>query len=109
MVDSNADRRVAPRAMLVLTAEVIELPRGAKLFGRTSDVSRTGCYIDTLNPIPQGSTVRVRLTHRDQIFEALARVAYFSPGLGMGVTFENVTPEQQARLDAWLTEPAHEF
>jgi hypothetical protein len=35
-------------------AEVVELPRGARLHARTSDISRSGCYIDTLNPIPQG-------------------------------------------------------
>jgi hypothetical protein len=54
----------------VLAAEVVKLPRGARLSARTSDVSRTGCYIDTVNPVPQGSQVRARITHENEIFEA---------------------------------------
>jgi hypothetical protein len=46
----------------------------AKLPVRTSDISCTGCYIDTLNPIPQGSQVRVRILHHEEIFEAVGRV-----------------------------------
>lgn len=103
------ERRIAPRTALVLAAEVIELPRGAKFVARTSDVSRTGCYVDTLNPLLQNSQVRLRLTHYHEVFEALGRVIYVSPGLGMGITFETVSPEQQARLDHWLTSTDREF
>jgi PilZ domain len=108
-VPLDADRRAAPRASLVLAAEVIELPRGAKLAARTADVCRIGCYVDTLNPILPNSQVRLRLTHNDQIFEALGRVIYVSPGLGMGLAFENVAPDQQAMLDHWLSNPTSEF
>jgi PilZ domain len=60
--------RSAPRHAMVLAAEVVELPSGAKLTARTADISRTGCHIDTLNPIPQGSEVRVRLARLDRWF-----------------------------------------
>ena len=50
MPDRMVDRRNAPRNPLFLTAEVTELSSDAILSARTSDVSRTGCYIDTLNP-----------------------------------------------------------
>lgn len=109
MSEMAGERRIARRNPLVLGVEVIELPRGAKLFARTSDVSRTGCYIDTLNPVPQASQVRLRITHFQEVFEAIGRVIYVSPGLGMGITFETVTPEQQARLDHWLETPEREF
>lgn len=106
MPDVTVERRNAPRYPLVLAAEVVELPRGARLSARTSDISRTGCYIDTLNPVPHGSQVRVRITHEDETFEATGRIVYVSYGLGMGVAFTEVTPEQQQRLDRWL-EAAH--
>lgn len=109
MPDVTVERRSAPRYPMVLAAEVVELPRGAKLSARTSDISRTGCYIDTLNPLPQGSQARIRLTHNDELFEALGRVMYVSPGLGMGVAFSEVAEEQQVRLDRWLAEGAGEF
>jgi hypothetical protein len=109
MQDMTEERRIATRHALVLAAEIIELPRGAKLQGRTSDVSRTGCYVDTLNPISLKSQVRLRLTHRNEVFEVTGLVVYVSPGLGMGIRFENVPSEQQARLDKWLSTPEHEF
>ncbi len=109
MPDVTVERRSAPRSQLVLAADVVELPRGARLSARTADISRTGCYIDTLNPLPQGSRVRLRMTHHDEIFEAIGRIVYVSPNLGMGVMFVEVSAEQQARLDRWLAEKDREF
>jgi hypothetical protein len=56
MPDVTVERRSARRHVMVLAAEVVELPSGAKLSARRSDISRTGCYIDTLNP--SGSRIR---------------------------------------------------
>jgi len=105
----TAERRSAPRNAMVLAAEVIELPRGAKLSARTSDVSLTGCYIDTLNPVPQGSEVRVRITHGTETFVSLGRVVYVSYGLGMGIQFVNVEDGELAKLDRWFSETDREF
>ena len=102
MPDVTVERRSAPRYPMVLSADVVELPRGARLSARTADISTSGCYIDTLNPIPQGSEVRLRITHHDEIFEAVGRVVYVSYGLGMGVAFSKVEEEQKARLVRWL-------
>jgi len=109
MPDVTVERRSAPRHAMVLAAEVIELPRGAKLFARTADISRTGCYIDTLNPIPPASRVLVRITHNGETFEAEAQVVYVSYGLGMGMAFITCEGEQMARLDRWLSEPSKEY
>jgi hypothetical protein len=109
MPEVTVERRSAPRYAMVLAAEVIELPRGAKLSARTADISRTGCYIDTLNPIPPASRVLIQITHHDESFEAEARVVYVSPGLGMGLTFTNVEDQQLACLDRWLSEPPAEY
>ncbi len=109
MPDATVERRSAPRSSLVLAAEVVELPRGARLSARVSDVSSTGCYIDTLNPIPKNSKVRLRITHHEEVFEALGQIVYVSPGLGMGVKFESAPAEQQDRLARWLGEADKEF
>jgi hypothetical protein len=86
---------------------VVETATGATLTGRSSEVSRTGCYIDTLNPVPLGSQVKVQLRSGDAAFEAAARVAYVCPGLGMGLHWgANVAPEKLALLDRWLAEAA---
>ena len=108
MPDVIVERRSAPRHAMVLAAEVMELPRGAKLSGRTADISRSGCYIDTLNPIPPASRVLVRITHHEETFEAEAHVVYVSYGLGMGMAFSTCEGDQLARLDRWLAEAGNE-
>jgi hypothetical protein len=105
----QVEKRNGPRFSFVLSAEVIELPRGAKLGARTSDISRTGCYIDTLNPLTKGSKVKIRVTHHDEVFETICSVIYASPSLGMGVSVEDVAPEQQARLERWLNSSSDEY
>jgi len=66
--------------------------------------------VDTLQPPPKGALVRLRLTQRQESFEAEARVMYVSKGLGMGVRFsEPVAPEQLAKLERWLAEVARKL
>ncbi|MGB7726820.1 MAG: PilZ domain-containing protein [Candidatus Acidiferrum sp.] len=109
MSDVTQERRMSQRRPMVLAADVIELSRGARLSAQTSDISRTGCYIDTLNPVAQGSQVRLRITHHLEIFEAIVKVVYVSHGLGMGVTFTEVAPGQQEKLERWLEDGGQEF
>jgi PilZ domain-containing protein len=107
MPDVMADRRGAARFPLILVAEVTELTGSAVLSARSSDVSRSGCYIDTLNPIPVGTQVQVRLRCGDEVFDSPARVMYVCPGLGMGVMFHKDLPETRlAILDRWLATAA---
>jgi hypothetical protein len=109
MPDVTVERRSAPRHAMVLAAEVVEVPRGAKLNARIADISLTGCYVDTLNPVPKGSEVRVRITHGTETFVAMGRVVYVSYGLGMGIEFVRMEHDQRALLARWLSEPDREF
>jgi hypothetical protein len=107
MADVMTDRRAAPRYPLILAAEVVEITTGATLNARSSDVSRTGCYIDSLNPIPVGSQAKIQLRHGNTVFEATARVVYTCPGLGMGLHWGTELPaDKLAILDRWLLEAA---
>jgi hypothetical protein len=103
MADAMTDRRVAPRYPLILVAEITDQLSSTKFTARTSDISRTGCYLDMLTPLPQGAQIRVRLHHEKETFESAATVIYVSPGLGMGVAFAaNLEANQQGVLDRWL-------
>jgi hypothetical protein len=109
MPDTMADRRVAPRYPVVLIAHVKDMNGEKKFSARTSDLSRTGCYVDTLTPLPKGSSIGITLTKGKETFEGLGTVMYVSPGLGMGVRFEEPIPrEQVAVLDAWLERAANQ-
>ena len=103
MADVISNRRNAPRYALILVAAVIDMESEARLSARTSDVSRTGCYVDTLNPMPKGKAVYVVLSRGEEVFEARGRVMYVSAGLGMGIQFdEPIDPEQLRILDRWI-------
>jgi PilZ domain-containing protein len=98
------DKRSDPRTPLIADVEVTEVATGVRLNARTSDISRTGCYIDTLNPTPVKALVSVRLTHNGEELELPARIVYVSHGLGMGVRFdEDLSPEHLAVLNRWLS------
>jgi PilZ domain len=109
MAEGMADRRDSPRYALTLVAHVSEPGNSTVLVARSSDVSRSGCYIDTLNPLPPGTMTNIQLRSGEEIFETLARVVYVCPGLGMGVKWATDAPDQQQRfavLDRWLQKAA---
>jgi PilZ domain-containing protein len=103
MPDVTANRRNSTRFALILVAVVTDIESKATLSARTSDVSQTGCYVDTLNPIPKGKSVYVTLSRGEETFETKAKVMYVSIGLGMGLKFEEpIDVVQLATLNRWL-------
>jgi PilZ domain len=77
----------------------------AVLIARSSDVSRSGCYVDTSNPLQPGTEINIQLRSGEDVFETMARVVYLGPGLGMGVKWAIDGPDQQQRFavpDRWL-------
>jgi PilZ domain len=103
MPDVTVDRRKSPRFVLILAATPKEHGTDVKLAARTSDVSRTGCYVDTLTPIPKGKLVHLVLSADNEAFETTGKVIYMSPGLGMGIQFDQpIDLRQLAVLDRWL-------
>jgi hypothetical protein len=107
MSDVMTDRRDSPRYALTLVAVVTELATSNVMNARSSDVSRSGCYVDTLQPLPTGAQVKIVMRSGDEIFEAPGRVVYMCPGLGMGVNWGLSLPDKTlAILDRWLAKAA---
>lgn len=100
----NGERRIAVRHSVSAWAKLTELDSQTRLEGRCSDLSMAGCYIDTLNPFRQYSTVRLRLSNEQRTFEADAVVATHHMGMGMGLRFEGLSIAQAVVLDNWLTD-----
>jgi hypothetical protein len=99
-----ADRRGAVRKPFIAEALVVEVDSGAKLSGRSCDLVVQGFYMDTLNPLPQGTQVLVRLQHGESRIEAAGKVVYRVPGLGMGIAFNDLSAEHQGILNRWLSD-----
>jgi PilZ domain len=99
-----ADRRNADRHIFTASAEVIELSSGARFSTRTTDLGPGGCFVDTMLPFPVGASVRVSVRKGQTTFETSGLVVYSQTGLGMGIAFDIMEPQQREALDTWLTE-----
>jgi hypothetical protein len=97
------ERRLAMRYPFSATAIVFDGLSNMRLQARCSDLSREGCYIDTLNPFPEGTLAHVRLHKAEEIFEVDARVNSCFVGMGMGLGFEGLTQPQLTLLTKWLS------
>jgi hypothetical protein len=100
----ESERRHAPRYPFIAEVEVTDILSDTKLIAKTSDLSIDGVFLDTLNPSPVGTDVRVRISHRSTTFTALGRVTLVLPNMGMGAIFRNVESDQQAILQQWISE-----
>lgn len=107
-VAEAAERRGAVRVPLSLSAELIELQAGSRITGRMSDSSKTGCYIDSLNCFPAQTLLRIQLYKGKEVFEGDGQVVYAHPGLGMGILFTDISPEQRERLHHWMAEESRQ-
>jgi len=98
------ERRTVPRYPLIATVEILESSSAMRLTGRISEISRKGCYVDVLNPLPVGTEIQVRISRDSGSFATSARVIYADQGMGMGVLFVNTAADQVQILDAWISE-----
>lgn len=100
----GSERRQSPRFPFFASVEITELGTQARLIARTNELSRYGCYMDMMNPLPVGTAVRIKITYEEQPFEALASVVYSQPNMGMGVSFGEAEAGQELALEKWLTD-----
>ena len=100
----DSERRRAPRYPFIAEAEVTEIASGTKLSAKTGDLSIGGCFLDMLNPSPEGTEIQVRISHANTTFTARGRVVFILPNMGMGVVFTRVEDDQLPALQKWLSE-----
>jgi hypothetical protein len=98
----DADLRRSPRVPFIASAEIMEMDTEVRLSARTGDLSRHGCYMDMVNPLPQGTAVKIAIEHGQRTFSATAGVVYSQTPLGMGLEFFNMDPAERDKLEQWL-------
>jgi len=103
-----SNRRAVPRFPLIADARFSDLGSGSEFRARVSEISLHGAYVDFLNPVPDGTNIRLRISRDNGSFETDARVVYNHPGLGLGIFFLNMPPDQRKVLEAWLAELAEQ-
>jgi PilZ domain len=100
----GSERRRAPRYQFIADAEVIEIESGSKFKVKTGDLSIGGCFLDMLNPSPEGTEIQVTIFRGSTQFTGLGRVVFVFPNLGMGIAFTSAAANQLATLEEWLSE-----
>jgi len=101
-VSGHVDRRKSVRYAISATAEVVDLRTRTRVAGRATDLGPNGCYVDSMSPFSVGSCVGVRLACEEHSFYGKADVIYAHPGMGMGLLFTDLAPDQNQILDEWI-------
>jgi PilZ domain-containing protein len=100
----KAKQRAVRRCPFVASAEITDLSSGIRVSARTSELGIGGCYIETLNPLPDGTMVQLRIVRDRGAFETKAKVVYSHSNSGMGLAFTDMIPKQRLLLEDWLAD-----
>ena len=88
VVITGSEQRHQPRYPVLLECEV----QGAsgRTLMRVSDLSVTGCYIDTSAGVAVGGSITVRLNIEDEHVTLRGHVTHAQPGIGFGMKFDGL-------------------
>ena len=106
LTEKIENRRRTPRYPFVAVAELVEKGTQVGLSARVTELSLYGCYVETVDPLAQGTELKIKLYANGKFFEAHAVIAYSQPKLGFGLSFQNVNPHFLSVLRQWLIEAA---
>jgi hypothetical protein len=104
VMEMDHERRRGPRYLIIADTELTDMASDSKRSGRTSELSISGCFIDTGNPAPAGTKLRVRISQRNTTFTAFGCVMSVLPNTGMSIAFTSIDPHQLSVLQQWLPE-----
>ena len=98
------ERRRHVRFPIAVRAELIERKFRTAVFGLATDIGAGGCYIEASNTFSEGKQVEVFLRCEGRNFHCHALVAYgvTQRGVGMGLAFTDIAPDQQVSLLDWV-------
>ena len=104
MFQMPLERHRARRYSFHASIELTDLQSETQTKEQTSDLSLFGCHVDTLNPLPVGTKVRIKISYRSENLDALGKVVYAQQNAGMGILFTRIEPNDQLLLDKWIAE-----
>lgn len=99
-------RRRMPRYACRGGGEVRQPGMKTAVWGSLTDISRTGCYLETLTTLPRNAKCELLLNVEGIEIKVGAEVRVSHPSMGMGLQFIEVEPEDQQKLEDLLTKLA---
>jgi PilZ domain len=99
--DLRPEKRDSTRVKVSVPVELFAPDSDVPHRGATSDLSETGCYIESIFPFPIGTIFEMRL-QLDGTLLALGTVVTCDPQVGNGIKFTKMLPEDQEELRAYV-------
>jgi uncharacterized protein (TIGR02266 family) len=104
----DGEKRQGARSFAV--ADVTFGQKGLHFHGRISDLSQGGMYIDTINPLPEGSSISFRFSlpgdESESPIAGEGRVVWMAHMQGMGISITRLSDDDRDRLKAYLSRPS---
>lgn len=98
------ERRRSLRIPFTAGVVAVEPRSQTEIDAHTTDLSAYGCYVDTMSPLPAQTEIDLRLTRNGKSFHTRARVMYCQAGVGMGLLFTEIAPEERPMIERWFAE-----
>jgi hypothetical protein len=95
------DRRDSARQKVKAPVELYTEDSDSPIRGATTDLSLSGCYIETLFPFPIGTRVDLKLQANETLL-VVGTVVTCDPQVGNGIQFLKMLPEDVEELHAFL-------
>lgn len=98
---NQQERRQNPRVKVSVPVEIHAEGASTPIRGATSDLSVSGCYIETMFPFPVGTALDLKL-QLETTLPIDATVVTCDPQVGNGIQFSRMLPEDRKTLLAFV-------
>jgi PilZ domain len=99
---SQDNRRKFARHRISFPLEMRDERVNTPMRVNATDISGNGCYVETVMPLPVGTSLRVDLWIEQERLSPTAVVRTRDPGVGMGIEFTGLPQESKQRFQAHL-------
>jgi len=99
---AGSDRRQHPRYTVQVQIELRQEDTDVPLRLETSDLSRSGCYVQIFMPLPVGSRIRATLWLDGYRVVMHGRVVTRHPQFGNGIMFQEFEAAAEQQLGRYL-------
>ena len=83
-------------------AEIRQQGVDSRIWARLTDISRGGCYLETMSPMPVLTYINLGLILEEQHLNAKGQVVVSHPNFGMGIQFIDLSAADRKMLESWL-------
>jgi hypothetical protein len=99
MSGSTGTRRTQQRFHCTGGVEMRRNEGAPPVFGNLSDISLTGCYVETISSLPVGTELLYMIRVRDTVLRGRAQIKTSHHAVGIGLVFLHMSLEDQQKLE----------